>query len=446
MGASLTPLIFSRVAGVLAALWLCGAGSAWAGDGGDLASLQAIIGQPDGSTGLCAIFGMKPCPQLPTVTQGILEVAGLGNSPPEIVGAQNSIAPGSNVIAGNPAAVPPCGVSVIPFPLDSTTTPQLFGATTIMCGETTQIVPGLLTTLTPLAFTSQSKGTAAATRLYDPKADAFLYAVGVSSLGATGVGGLANADTVYFIYDDLFRVTPAFTKGQIVAKFSFPLTVLDNNGTENPPVMTTLEITSCANGLSTCFNANAVGGIGTPQNPVPASQLGIQFAFEFSASPTSTQKHAIFELAVPLLVTGVCVGSHGSPALCVPGQPQANTDPAYFYSKLKGTTGPRNLGTYTAFGEAGDDLGSMPPLGILPVGAYSIGLRPHCNAPLYLHNLFIGKPAASAHARFYPLRVVRRPSGQHHRTKRPPSACCRGVLRDGDRWRDAARGAAAFGL
>ena len=71
MGASLTPLIFSRLAGVLAALWLCGAGSAWAGDGGDLASLQAIIGQPDGSTGLGVIFGMKPCPQLPTVTQGI---------------------------------------------------------------------------------------------------------------------------------------------------------------------------------------------------------------------------------------------------------------------------------------------------------------------------------------------------------------------------------------
>ncbi len=156
VGASLTPLIFSRLAGVLAALWLCGAGSAWAGDGGDLASLQAIIGQPDGSTGLCAILGMKPCPQLPTVTQGILEVAGLGNSPPEIVGAQNSIAPGSNVIAGNPAAVPPCGVSVIPFPLDATTSPKLFGATTILCGQTTQIVPGLLTTLTPLAFTSQS--------------------------------------------------------------------------------------------------------------------------------------------------------------------------------------------------------------------------------------------------------------------------------------------------
>ena len=88
--------------------------------------------------------------------------------------------------------------------------------------------------------------------------------------------------------------------------------------------MTTLEITSCANGLSTCFNANAVGGIGTPQNPVPASQLGIEFAFVFSASPTSTQKHAIFEVAVPLLVTGAC-----SPTACPPAP---NTDPAYFYS------------------------------------------------------------------------------------------------------------------
>lgn len=356
---------FSRLAGAVAALWLCGAGAAWAGDGGDLAGLNQLLSTPN--TGLCAILKLTPCPQLPTVTQGLLEVAALANSPPEIVAAQNSIAPGSNVTAGNPAAVPPDDL----LPLNSNSTPTL---------------QDLLSTLTPLAFASQKSGTTAvATQLYDPKADTFLYAVGVSSAGAvnSGGGGLTNADTVYFVYDDLFRVAPAFTKGQIVAKFSFPLTVLNSNGTENAAVMTTLEITSCANGLASAavtpacpsgFNANAVGGIGTPQNPVPASQLGIQFALVFSASQTSTQKHAIFEVAVPLLVTGACVGD---PLQCVPGQPQANTDPPYFYFFHNGNPGPINTATFTAFGDNGDDLGATPTLpGILPVGAYSIGLAP----------------------------------------------------------------------
>ncbi len=362
---------FSRLAGTVAALWLCGAGAAWAGDGADLASLQALL---SGSNGLCKIFNMTTCPQIPTVTQGILEVAALGNNVPEIVAAQNSITPGSNATAGNPAAVPPPpDFGGIPFPLNSTTVPKLLGVT-ILSGFPP--VPGMLDTLTPLAFASQKSGTTAvATQLYDAKADTFLYAVGVSSQGATGLGGLTNADMAYFLYDDLFRVAQTFTKGQIVAKFSFPLTVLKINGMENPPVMTTLEITSCANGLASCFTANAVGGIGTPQNPIPASQLGIQFGLVFSASPTSTQNHAIFEVAVPLVVTGA------SPTdVFPPFTAPLNTDPAYFYSTTSqpaGLTGPRNLGTFTAFGEVGDDLGAIPTQsGILPVGAYSIGLAP----------------------------------------------------------------------
>jgi hypothetical protein len=383
----------SRLAGAVAALWLCGAGAAWAGDGGDLASLNALLSTPN--TGLCAILQMKTCPHLPTVTQGILEVAALTNAPPEIVGAQNSITPGSNVTAGNPAAVPPPDHGGVPFPLNSTTVPKLFGVT-ILSGEPP--VPGMLDTLTPIAFASQKSVTAVATQLYDSKADTFLYAVGVSSQGAVGVGGLTNPDTVDFIYDDLFRVAPAFTKGQIVAKFSFPLTVLNNDGTENTAVMTTLKITSCANGLAGCFTANATGDFlntGSPQT-VDAGQLGIQFALVFSASPTSTQKHAIFEVAVPLLVTGACVGN---PQLCVTGQPPANTDPPYFFSATSMMpagqpgnvsaaaylAGPRsgtfplngNFSVYTAFGDPQDDLGVIPTMsGILPATAYSIGLAP----------------------------------------------------------------------
>ncbi len=367
MSRSFGAFTFSRLAGALAALWLCGAGAAWAGDGADLASLNQLLSDP--TTGFCKIFNMSTCPQLPTITQGILEVAALANSPPEMIAAQNSIAPGSNVAAGNPAAVPPDDL----LPLNSNSTPPL---------------QDLLSTLTPIAFASQKSGTAVATQLYAPKADTFLYAVGVSSLGEVESGAnLTAPDTAYFFYDDLFRVAQAFTKGQIVAKFSFPLTVLNSNGTENPAVMTTLKITSCANGLASCFTANATGDFlntGSPQT-VDASQLGIQFALVFSKSPTSTQNHAIFEVAVPLLVTGACVGSD---PLCLPGQtaPGPNTDPAYFYFLHNGKAGLINTATYTAFGAAGDNLGATPTKSptqpsILPAGAFSIGLAPTA-APL----------------------------------------------------------------
>ncbi len=318
------------------------------------------------------ILKLTSCPQLPTITQALLEVAALASSPPEIVAAQNSIAPGSNVTAGNLAAVPPPpDFGGVPFPLNSTTSPAL---------------QDLLSTLTPAAFASKNLGTAAATQLYAPNADTFLYAVGVSSSGEVETGAnLTAPDTVYFFYDDLFRVAQAFTKGQIVAKFSFPLTVLNSNGTENPAVMTTLKITSCANGLASCFTANATGdflGTRSPQT-VDASQLGIQFALVFGKSPTSTQKHAIFEVAVPLLVTGACVGSD---PMCLPGQtfPGPNTDPPYFYFFHNGVPGPINTAIYTAFGTAGDDLGAhahpVTQPEILPVGA-SIGLAPTA-APL----------------------------------------------------------------
>src|ERR1700741_2373891 len=113
MHLTVPPAASSWLANMFAVIWMSGAGAAWAGDGGEnLASIQAIIGKPDGSTGFCSLLGMgtnfgTTCPQLPTVTQAILEAAALGLSPPEMVGAQNDIAAGSNVNAGSPAVVPP---------------------------------------------------------------------------------------------------------------------------------------------------------------------------------------------------------------------------------------------------------------------------------------------------------------------------------------------------
>ena len=44
-----------------------------------------------GSDDICSVFGTGPCPQLPTVTQQVIEIAGLTNEFPEIVRVLNSV-------------------------------------------------------------------------------------------------------------------------------------------------------------------------------------------------------------------------------------------------------------------------------------------------------------------------------------------------------------------
>jgi len=375
MRISIRSLIGFRLAA--AAVWLCCSGAAWAGDGGDLASLNQLLSTS--TTGLCAILKLTTCYQLPTITQGILEVAALGNSPPEMVAAQNAIAPGSNVIAGNAAAVPPGGLGV-PFPLNSNSSPTL---------------SELLSTLTPIAFVSaqNANGSATPTQPYNPNADASLYAVGVSSQAATNFGGgnLTNPDTMYFFYDDTSRTNANLKQGQIVAKFSLPLTVLSSDGVTETTYPTTLQFTVPATGKPPC-SASTVTSTLWP-NGIAAAQIGLNCAVVFSPSPTSPGSHAIFEVAVPLLVTGLCAAD---PSLCLSTDPTPppNTDPPYFYFAITGDAGngiptpnkmppPKflppttgNFGTYTAFGASGDDLGTVPPSGILPTGAFSIGLAP----------------------------------------------------------------------
>src|SRR5262249_54239141 len=147
-------------------------------------------------------------------------------------------------------------------------------------------------------------------------------------------------DTLYLIYEDLSRTIQTFSNGQIVAKFSLPMTVLNIAGVERPVMLagppvktTTLTITSCASGTASCFMVTAAGdflGNGTQQTLAPTScsasapVLGINCAVVFSASPASSVRHAFFELAIPLVVTGAN------------GGPPPNTDPAYFYALQTG--------------------------------------------------------------------------------------------------------------
>lgn len=370
----------SRLVGTAATLWLCISGSAWAGDGANLQSIQAIIGPPDGSSGFCSIFKMNPCPQLPTVTQALLEAAGLGLSPPEMVAAQNSIPPGGNVYAGNPAAIGP-NATGIPFPLNAKSSPTL---------------SDLLSTLTPLAFVSagkgnqeasvissanKSQGAAAVTQLYNPDADTFLYAVAVSTFGVAQPPGGTSPDTLLLVYDDLERSNQNFLPGRTVGKFLLPLTVLSvdpvTGKVSERQVAATLQLIAPATDCSASKVTGDFMGSGTLQT-VKATDIALNCAVVFGPSPTSPQSHAIFELAVPLLVTGACAPTPSSPDFCPSGASPLNTDPAYFYQAHNpGKQGPINTGLFTAF--LFDDIfgvpaPAMPP--ILGANGIAIGIAP----------------------------------------------------------------------
>jgi hypothetical protein len=349
MRASIRSSTISRIAGAVAGLWLCGAGAAWAGGGsGDLVSIQALLS--NGSTGLCDVFGIKPCFIPPTVSQAALEVAALGNNLFEMLLAQNNIVPkGSRVYAGNPAADPPIsglpGCTALPAALPSASTVQ-----------------GCLSTLTPLAFISQSPGTATAqpTELSDSSADTFLYTVALSSGGDSGAF-LPIPDKVYFLYETLFRTNQ---NGTIVAKFQFPLSVLNSDGSESA-TPTTLNFTGTNGGG--CLTSTVSGNFSS--TPIAASAIGIDCTVVFSASPVSAQSHAIFEVAVPLLVTTAC-----STTACL--------DPLYFWSfNHSNVANPVNSpkpaqGVYTAFEQ---EVGFQPNPNFLGTGA-KIGLPPRAGS------------------------------------------------------------------
>ncbi len=342
MRTSLRSLTISRMALAASALWIYGAGAAWAGGGGgeSLTSLNNLI------TGLCGFLNMTSCPQFPTITQAVLEVAGLETSPPEMVRALNSVPAGSTVDAGNAAAIPP-----ITFPLTATTSPTL---------------SNLLSTLTPLAFissadkswdrsgTERNKGAAAAAPLYDTDADTFLYAVASGSSVATS--GLTIPDTFYLFYDDLSQSNANFSQGRIAAKFSLPLTVLNSDGMTERPVTATLYYIAPSRGGLPCSASTVSGNFsGSGTQTLTAAQVGVNCAVVFAASPISPRAHAIFEVQIPLLVT-------------------AATDPGYFWFAQFTSYGPINLSIPSAF--FSDDTGFTPAAGTLGANGEYIGVAP----------------------------------------------------------------------
>jgi hypothetical protein len=356
-----------------AVLWLCATGSAWAGGGGggeDLASLNGML------KGSCSLLGIPTasCPQLPTISQAVLQVAAWQNTPPEAVRATNNIVMGNHVDAGNPSRPPahdktvtvngkPVPLTISEFPVPSVSMPPAIG------------LSDLLPALTPLAFSSQNPEPSLVKRLYDPSADTFVYAV------ASGPPG-AQPDTLYFFLEDLSRTNANLPHGKTVAQISFLLIVLNSDLVTERAVPTTLLFRVPGTGKPPCSASSVVGdfnGSGSAQTLNDVSAIGVDCAVVFSSSPISAKAHAIFEVKLLPLVTGAC---NLTPP-CTPAFP--NTDPAYFtyvdlfdingndfYSKSVPSLSPLN--NPLAF--IGDELGFTPAAGVLGALGKYIGVAP----------------------------------------------------------------------
>jgi hypothetical protein len=344
------------VVGTVVALGLGAAQSARAGDGGeDFAGLQNFI------DGVCAYFSMSTCPQTPTITQAVLQTAAFINASPAAVRADPGIGNlpmGFAVDAINPSRPP--GQS----PITVTTSGGL------------PVDPGVLSTLQPLAFIGapSGKGPATATQLFDPSADAFLYAV--AGLSAANTNS-PQPDTFVLFYDVPTRTNKSFPSDRVIAKFSLPLTVLNKDGTERA-VPAVLQLKSPGAGGAPCSASTIVGdfaGTGTAQTRGPGA-IGVNCGVAYAASPVSPHPHAIFEVSVPMLVTGAC-----NPTPC---PPSPDTDPAYFVSNPypnNPQTGVYPFSPSLTLPFNSNDAGFASGAGILGANGQSIGIAPTA-APL----------------------------------------------------------------
>jgi len=301
MSGSLRLSIISRLASAAAIIWICGAGSAWAGDGGSSGiSLQGVLDE------VCSMFGPTvPCPQLPTVTQQVIEIAGLTNESPDIVRVINSVCtpPGCPEIAVNavngPAKSPPLGT------IDA------------------------MWYLTPLAFTPGS----VATQYGDPAAKSFFYSHVLKG---------ANGQPQTF---DLFYDLPGTNKFVLPVALSLPLVVLNSDGSERP-VAATLNAVCVGFG---CGSATVSGDFGTGKTKYSAGALGLDINFAFAPSPNSSSPHPIVEVQIPLVVT-----MQNDPEYFAPSQCPAGVNPISGYCEAftKDVRGFPILGTGKSVGIA----------------------------------------------------------------------------------------------
>ena len=334
----------------LVTLSLGAAQPAKAGDGGeDFSGLQSFIND------VCSFLGTSSCPQTPTITQAVLQTAAFINA------SQNAV-----------RADPAIGNLPIGLAVDSLNPSRPPGQTPISVntGGALPVDPSVLSTLQPLAFIAARTGSPlpTPTQLFDSSADTFLYAVGGLSVANSGS---PQPDTLVLLYDVPGRTNKAFAPGQVVAKVSLPLTVLNKDGTERA-ASASLQFKMPNSNGTPCSASILVGdfaGTGTPQTIGPANggpaAIGVNCGIAFAASPVSPQAHTIFEVSVPMLITGAC-----SPTAC---PPSPNTDPAYFVANSFGFD-PFSPSLTLPF--VSDDAGFVGASSILGPNGQSIGIAP----------------------------------------------------------------------
>jgi hypothetical protein len=212
----------------------------------------------------------------------------------------------------------------------------------------------LLANLTPIAFISSSPGPAKATQLYNTDADVFLY--GVASLSNLSTQSV-QPDTLYLLYDDTSRTNGNLQQGATVAEFSLPLVVLTGYPSMPAETLVPTTLQFIATGAGNCSASTVSGNFsGKGTQTLKAAQIGINCAVVFASSPLSARSHAIFELAVPLVVT-------------------LTTDPLYFSNPIS------NLEP-VGFSFKTDETGFTPPsvqppqTPILGANGNSIGIGP----------------------------------------------------------------------
>src|SRR5215469_4694857 len=208
----------TRLFAVFLALWLS-AGAAWAGGGGlDAATLQSTLND------LCSFLKMTSCPQLPTASQLVLEIAGLETAPPDVVRFEGALSPTAVVNAVNPPAGSPIAPAIAP--------------------PGSPVAPS---SVAPLAFLSGA--TATVTQAGDSNANSFFYA---ATNGAPGL----PPDTLNLVYDYPLLTNPTFAKGQRVASLLIPLVIVnsDLSETEAPATIQIQGATGCGNAVP-CVSA-----------------------------------------------------------------------------------------------------------------------------------------------------------------------------------------------
>jgi hypothetical protein len=278
--------MISGVAGAVAALWLCGAGPAWAGGGMDAGSLLVLLCDTASNLGIT-------CPQYPTYfqTNGDGTKTTISPGSPivlELAAWQNV----SSVIAPSPNLVlnvdGDCGLGT-PGPQYC---PQLaVNATNGPAKSPPSDPAAAMSYLNPLTFISNPTAMPPLTvtqNKNDPTATGFLYAVALDDQNG-------QPQALDLIFDNV-----AGTKNPVV--ISLPLAVLANGAaTENSVVAT---LTANCNVLGSCFNVSVSTNpplSGKKKSYTPAD-LGWTFTYSFDTSPNSSTKHPIVDLRVPFLV------------------------------------------------------------------------------------------------------------------------------------------------